>query len=277
LVADHQLVARNGSVVFRGEVDHMTDIGAGFLKIETAGLVHILHKSGFLLAENVTDAHIIAGSFIAVRKDNPWFLYTLTGRLLDDRGWEAITAIGDVVVFSDGGQKFVIGKHDLSRGAEGDPLPLSKPFDELRPWQDGLIWGRSGEFEGVLDQSLNGVVRFDRHALTPTFFGAIATAPHGVVVYNPQGRKSTVFDQVQLLAKNVGVKKGGRLFLYDPVAHVMKSRSYDSLRAEGAFVVGIRGDSVYVHFSGERYLPLYRPGNIAFVPGRNATPFLAIE
>ncbi len=277
LIVDNRLVARDGNTVFHGAISDVSDIGAGFLRVEMADGVKVIHKSGFELTDDAEDARIIARTFVAVKKEGRWLPYSLAGRLLDTRAWDDISAMGDVVVFTRNGKRFVIAKAEMGRGAEGDPLPLSEPFDDLRLWPGGLIWGKAGQYEGVLNQSLQTVIRFDMHSLAQMLFGALAQVPNGVVVYNRIGRKSTVFEQVSLLSKRIGVKWKGSWFLYDPLNHAMYARAYDSLRAEGPFVVGSRGDSLYVGFQENVFRAFYRPRRIGFVPGLDSMSFLIVQ
>lgn len=278
LMVDNGLVARNGHNVFSGPITDLFDIGVGFLKVVTDHDIKVVHKSGFELADSLDDARVIAARFVAIKRRDEWFLYAINGRLLDDRPWDDITTMGEVIVFSKKSQKFIAPRGELARGAADGRRPqLSEPFDELTQWPNGLIWGRSRDYEGVMDQALQTVIRFDKHTLTPAPFGAVAKAPNGFVVFNHSGRRSTVFDQVSLLAKSLAVKKGKQWSMYDPFAHRIVGRSYDSLRAEGAFVVGTRADSVYVLFHNNTSRGFFRPRRIAFVPGRDSTSFITVQ
>lgn len=277
LILDNELVARNGSPMFRGDVKEYSDLGAGFLKVTTTGAIKIIHKGGFLLADSVEDARIISKAFIAVKRYGGWFIHTLAGRRLDKRSWKEISALGEVIVFSDENRKFLVPKKQLFKSAEAVPLLLSEPFDEIRQWPEGLIWGRSGDFQGVLNQSLQSVIGFDRHILTVSQFGAIAQLPNGVRVYNWNGRKSSTFDNVIVLGSRIAVKESRSWFFLEPDTHQIEGRAYDSLKAEGPFVVATREDTVYVLFEGNNAQAFYKPQKISFVPGMDSTSFLLVQ
>src|SRR5690606_8698286 len=51
----------------------------------------------------------------------------------------------------------------------------------------------------------------------------------------------------------------------------------DSIRAEGAFLLAYRSDSVVAHFSGNRTKAFKRPTRLTFVPGKDSTSFLAAQ
>ncbi len=277
LIVDDRLVLRNGSTIYEGVVTEVTDIGIGFLKVETPQGTRVIHKAGFAFADSVEDARIIGKSFVAIKKNDAWSLYTLAGRKLGERSWNDITAIQNVIVFDGGRHKFVSLRSELGKSADGHPLPLSEPFEEVKHWTNGLIWGRAGDYEGVLDQSLHGVIRFDRQRLAQSPFGAVATMPNGFVLYNWQGRRSTTVEQVSIMGKRVGVRKNGVWYLFDPAVQNFASKAYDTLTAEGPFAIGRRADSVYVHFADNHVKMFFRPQSVAFVPGSDSTSFLVVH
>jgi hypothetical protein len=129
----------------------------------------------------------------------------------------------------------------------------------------------------VLDQSLQGVIGFDRHSLTQTSFGAIARLPNGIAVYNLSGRKSQVFDQVNIVSNRVAVRKNRSWNFYDPVQQEVQGAAFDSIRAEGPFVVALRGDTVLVYFAGNVVQSFLKPQKIFFVPGMDSTSFLVVQ
>lgn len=277
LIVDNQLVARNGSLIFRGPVSGLTDLGLGFLKVESDENAKVIHKAGFVLADSVQDARLLGKRYLGLQKNNSWFLYTLAGRLLDPRPWDDLTDFQDVIIFTSGDKKLVAAKTQLGTSADGHPLALSDPFEEIKQWPQGLIWGRSGEFQGVINQALHTVIRFDRHGLEQTFFGAIASIPQGYALYNWQGRRSSTFEQIHILGRHVGVKRNKFWFLFDPITHDTISKGFDSLKAEGPFVLGLRADSVYIHFAGMNALRVYRPRQVTFIPGKDSTSFLIVS
>lgn len=277
LIADNHLVTRNGTPIFHGSVTEVLDLGTGFVKISTPEGYKVIHKSGFVFADTVEDARVLGRSYLALKKNDRWSLYTLAGRRLGETAWQDIASIQDVLVFSQDGRKFVVSKNEVGRSVEGNPLPLSQPLDEVKSWPHDLIWGRAGEYQGVLDQSLAGVIGFDKQTLTQTFFGAIAQMQRGFVLYNWNGKRSSLFDQVTVLGRHVGVKKNGRWFMFDPQTLSIGSNGYDSLRTEGAFIVGVRSDTVDIHFADNHFQSFEHIQKISFIPGLDSTSFLIVQ
>lgn len=277
LLLDNKLVARSGSVIYNGHVDEITDLGVGFLKIRKGEGFTVIHKAGFLFRDSVEDCRVLSKRYITVKKDGAWRLYALTGRLLDRTPWDDITALQDIVQFVRDGKIYIAPLAALAKGADGIPVRVSEPFDELKPWPQGLLWGRAGAYQGVLNQGLHRVIGFDKHRLSHAFFGAVAQIPDGYTLYNREGKKSTLFEQVRVLEPWVTVKKSGSWYLYDPLLMETGSKAYDTIRAEGPFLLGEVEDTVYVHFAETVITPFTRPVNIAFIPGMDSTSFLLVE
>ncbi len=277
LILDDKLIAQNGSLVYQGKVDEVAELGIGFLKIKTGGHVKIIHKAGFVFADSVQEARVLSKRYLAIQKNNLWRLFTLTGRQLDAQAWEDITAFQDIVIFKRNNKYYIATKKQLATIAEGGGLMISEPFDDVMNWPYDLIWVKSGEFEGVLNQSLQPVMRYDKHILKQTFFGATAEVPNGVNLYNWAGQEASTFEQVNIFGPWVAVKKRQSWFLFEPHLQEIESIAYDTIKAEGPFVTGLLTDTVYVHFASNIRRLLIQPGNITFIPGKDSTSFLLIE
>lgn len=277
LVLDSKLVARNGSVIYSGKVEAVTELGIGFLKIKTNNDVKVIHKAGYVFADHIEDARILSKRYITLKKNNGWFLYTLTGRPLDEKPWDDITAFQDVIVLESAKKIYIASKTQLGQIADGNDLKLSEPYGEVKQWPHDLIWVKSGQFQGVLNQSLRVVMKFDKHALTQSFFGATAEVPNGFRLYNWAGQEASTFEHVKIYPPWVAVKKGQSWFLFEPHLQTIESVPYDTIKTEGPFVMGFLGDTAYVYFSENKRRRFIQPFKISFVPGRDSTSFLMVE
>lgn len=277
LIVDDQVVARNGAPVYNGAVIELIDLGAGLLKITTSQGTSIIHKAGFLIRDTVEDARVLSKRFVAIKKESFWYLHTLSGRLLDERAWNEINSVQGLVIFTRDDSKFIMRVDLVAKTPEAQRLVLSERFDDVKPWKNDLIWGRSGGYEGVLDQSLRGVIRFDQHVLTQTSFGAAAKVPNGFTLYDWSGKKSDTFERIKIMGNRVAVRKNRAWYLMEPSSQKMESSAYDSLRSEGPFFVGLRGDSVAIHFDQNPPTYFLKPQRISFVPGKDSTSFLVVQ
>lgn len=277
LMVDDKLIARNGSLIHDGRADDIDQMGIGFLKLTTHGRVSVVHKAGFAVADSLQDARVLSKRFLALKKFDSWFLYTLTGKLLDANPWDDILSFKDVVVFRSGKKSFLARKDQLGGMADGNSLELPAAFDEVKLWPHDLIWVKQGALEGVVDQSLQPVVGLGKQTLTPAFFGISAEGPDGFALYNWLGQKASGFSGVKISGQWVAVRKRDAWLLFDPRFQQIESRPYDTIRIEGPFVIGQLTDTVYVHFTGNR-IRMFTPAvNVSFIPGMDTTSFLLVE
>ena len=277
LILDNKLIARNGSQVYAGRVEEVSDLGIGFLKIKTGDYYGLIHKAGFTFADSIEDARILNKRYVALRQEGVWKLYTLTGRALDGGEWHDITSFHDNIIFRKGDKVYIAPKKQLEGIPHGRPVKLSEPFDEVRNWPHDLIWVRSGQFQGALNHAMQIVMRFDKHTLKQTFFGATATVPNGINLYNWAGQEASTFEEVNIYGPWVAVKKRQSWYLFEPHLQEIESRAYDNIRAEGPFVIGWLADTAYVHFAMSNVETFIKPTHISFVPGKDSTSFLLVE
>ena len=277
LFVDGKLIGRNGGVIYDGKVERWDDLGLGLLLVDAGDTQRVIHKSGDLIIDSVDDARIIGSRFLSVRRENQWTLHALTGRQLDSRTWDDISMLQGLIVFRSGEKRFIAPPDALIVSGETLAVSVSEPFDELRPWMEGLLWGRSGEFEGVVDGDMNTVIRFDRHRLTEIASGAVARAGDKWVIYGRNGRRSSTLNGYVVAGRMVGGKYNGAWYALDQSSLQSVGLACDSLWAEGAFLVGYRRDSVVVHFEGLRARVFPHATRMLFIPGRDSTSFLAVQ
>jgi len=278
LVFDNKILTRSGTVIFTGNVRSVDDLDQGFLLVGTDSGMQVIHKSGFTPGDRtVDDAKLLNGKLLALKKDNLWSVWTLSGRLLQYYAWDDITAINNVIVFRQQQKVYLATLHDVAQVANQQLLMLNDPFDEVKAWPDGILWVKTGSYEGALDQSLNVHIKFEKQVLTPVSFGA--TSSVGVLhrIYNKGGNESPVFQQVQVQEPWVSVKVNGAWRLFDPSLMKYQSEAFDTIRFAGPCAVGVFNDSLRIFFSPTNTLDVLQSVQYEFIPGLNKSFFLQLE
>ncbi|MBL7857807.1 MAG: hypothetical protein JNM57_08965 [Cyclobacteriaceae bacterium] len=276
LVLDNRIMARNGATIFTGSIDAIEDIGAGFIAVQSGDCMYAIHKTGFQVGDCADDVHILSDRILAIRKDNLWMVYTLTGRLLTSSEWDALTAIRNVMVFRKGNTNRLITLQNLALVADQQKLKLSDELDDVKSWPNNLIWVKTGGYQGVLDQNLEPVIRLDKHVLQPLSKGARGESSSGYVFFNSSGRESVPFRQVHANESWTAVKKENwRLFNTEALTYT--SPTYDSIIYSGPFAIATHGDSIRVYCSPQFYLDFSKSARVVFIPGKDSTAFLMTE
>ncbi len=279
LVLSNKISSRSGSIIYSGVVDAITDLGSGFLKIETNNCVKVIHKSGFMVGDScLTDAKMLNGKMLALKNENAWSIWTLTGRMLIPFSWEDISAVEDVLLFKKENKTKLATVQSVARVADNRLLQLSDAFDDVKPWPQHLLQVQSGEYQGVLNQQLDIFIRFDKHKLNNTFFGGLATSPFGTSIFNMKGEESSVFRKVQMSKPWTAVKVNMLSWkLFNAVDLTFQSPVYDTIHFVGPFAIGSRIDSLTIHFNPYYSIDLAQPTKLEFIPGQDSTAFLLVE
>jgi outer membrane protein assembly factor BamD (BamD/ComL family) len=267
-----KVIAGTGTSVWNGPVKKFDDIGSGFLLFENEECKFLVHKSGFKVGpECIDDANILNGRLVALKTQEHWSLYTLSGRLLE-RDLDGIHSIKDIVCLKKNNQTRLVPARNLTT------LPMRAisdfaVYDDAKPWNNNLILVRKQNQSGLLDQQLNFVVPLGESNLNPVFFGVITKSQSGFKVYSSQHSatfKNVIAQDPWLAAKDSLWK------LIDPkTLHTLFS-PFDTVAFFGSFPVGQRNDSSFIFFNSNSFWKGRHPASIEFIPGQDSA-YLSVE
>jgi sporulation protein YlmC with PRC-barrel domain len=277
IVVGDKILSRNGKVIFQGKVDDLDDLGYGFLKINSNKIMYVLHKTGFAIPEQAAeDAKLLAGKFLALKKDNRWSVWTLTGRKVIDYAWEDANHIGDVIILQRKGKLKLATVNEVAQLADQYTLKVQDLFDEIKLVKRDFIWAKTGDFEGVLDQNLTSIVPFEKHALKAFDFGVVATTAYGKKIFNLKGGVSAIFENVKSNEQWTAVKQAGTWRLFGTSNYGYQSTAYDSIGFIGPFAVGQEADSIMVYLSDVHHYPFIKT-KLEFIPGGDSISYLMVD
>ena len=273
-----KIVALNGALICNRAVESFKDIGYGFITIKEDSCTSVLHKTGFKVGDAcIEDARVLNGKFLALRKDQKWSIWTLTGRMLMPYEWEDITAIKDVIVFKKNNKCALATVQTIALLADQQELVLLDSVDEARVWRNDFVWVKAGDDQGVLDQTLDTLIKVEQQVLTPAYFGSTAWASAGSRTFNDSGEGSIYFQKVVFQEPWTAVRTDQVWYLFDPKTRKYQSPRYDSITFPGPFAIGLRKDSIRVYFSETKFLDVAQPVRTEFIPGQDSSSFLLLE
>jgi hypothetical protein len=278
LVFNDQVVTRNGTVIYKGLVDEVDDLGFGFVSVSSKNCVMVVHKSGWQVTPPcIEDAKLINNHFLAIKQNGKWALWTLTGRELIAPEWTDIDDEGDVIIFRGGPKLFLTHRKNVAKIANRESLVFTVQADEVKMWRKGVLWIKKGGQEGTLDENLKEWIPLAKHELTPESFGAIAKSSDGTTLHYWPGRKSKTFQSVKQSKPWVAGKEPNGWRLVDTSLKIMIEALFDSVSFVGPFALGTLGDSTWVYFNAANYLHLTAQARLQFIPGKDSLFFLLIE
>lgn len=279
LIADGKIITRIGVVLSKTKANAIESLGYGFLLLEDDACVNVMHVSGFLPAaqECLQDAKLLAKNYLLLKKNNRWSVWTLTGRQLIPYEWDDIQLFGQAVVFKKGAKLKLAKIKDLARMADQEQLTFSKEYDDVKLWNDGMLWVKNGNEEAVLTQSLNEWVKPARQQITQAFFGAISQTSAGYVLHHRRTGPSQHYYKVKVQKPWVLAQQEGVWHNLDLQTKKNVSQAFDSVGFVGPFFVGIKKDTMQIHFVNNATLELPQGARVQFLPGKDSLFFLTVE
>lgn len=279
LIGDGKILSRSGEVLAKTQADEVEPLGYGFLVLENETCVTILHASGFSPAENacLQEAKLLAKNYLLLKKSNHWSVWTLTGRQLMPYEWDEIQLVGETVAFKKNGKLRLIKMKDLAKIADQQVPVFSKEYDEIKQWNDGRLWVKSGKEEAVLTQALNEWVKPANQQITQTFFGAVSQTAAGYMLYDKLTGPSEYYYRVKVQQPWVLAQQNGEWHSIDLNTKTNLSQAFDSVGFVGPFFVGIKTDTMHVHFFKNATLTLPPVARVQFLPGKDSLFFLLVE
>lgn len=275
LVLPEGIVARNGSVIYAGEILSVEDIGFGFLIIEKETGREVIHKAGFSAGgDSIEDARILQGKLLSLKRNNRWSIWTFTGLPLLDSSLDDVIVLGSNIVLLQDSKYRISTAASLAGLADQNELQVSDMYDEVKPWSDNLVWCRSGNLQGVLDADLNICIPFENQVLSETFCGVMAR--HQDQVTLRQDDKLHTYRDVLLNKPWAAVQVKEHWQLTRPLDK-FKSLPYDTIQFAGPFAIGVKGDTLTAHISAARKIEIKQPGQFAFIPGQDSAVYLLLD
>lgn len=277
LIAGDQIRTRNGTVLYRGRASEVDDLDYGFLLIFDDSCGIIMHKSGLVIDACADDAVILAGAYLAIRKQDNWSLYTLTGRQLPVGTFEQADAIDDVLVLKREGAYILIHRTEIAKALDKHEVVYSQPYHDVKRWGDSAIWVKVGINEGLLDRKLGEMLSLSYREITQTFFGASLRSEAGITLWNLRKGESVPYDTVIIQKPWIAVKTDGLWRLLEHTLTPVTTETYDSIYFIGPFSVGVRKDSLQTYFSSTVSITLNKLVGMKFLPGQDSAYYLIVE
>ncbi|MGC3944907.1 MAG: hypothetical protein QM762_10390 [Chryseolinea sp.] len=280
ILLDSSIVALNGKRIYPGTVNEMEDLGLGLLIVSDQECQHIIHKSGWSpVAGCIDQAKILANRFIGIQSRNKWRLFTLSGRSMMTREWDAVSSVNQVVVMESSGEKFVSTPSLLSSyiAAPQGPEPLIRA-DRVQRWSSGITLIRIGSEEILLDHKSDTIAHCNSGKLSPARFGVVVeqndTSSHTV---NWKRESSESFKSIHISDMRAIVQTAGGWRIFDPGQRAYVSASFDSLWWTGTFAVGTRRDSTCIIFPTGNQQKLKGKLAATAIQGPDSAAYLLID
>lgn len=277
LVTSRGLIARNGAILWRGQVQDAKDLGLGYIMISTDSGSYVIHESGFRIGSTIVQgAQLLANHFVGLLKNKKWAVYSLAGKVLLPFSFDEIVVHDSLIVLVRGGKQILttpdrLGSVTLRTGLKEDFV-----FDEIRRWGRQQYWVRNGVLEGVINADLNFVIPLDRQVLRKTSFGFLRGKEDKFYIKGIRKLESTPYKSVQERAGWVRLlTPEGRHFLYDKGFELLTEG--DSIWFQGQLAFLMSNDSVKAFLPSGQRLSFLGTSSFQFKEYRDSSAWLVLE
>ncbi len=277
LFTGNALRARNGQLIYSGEVSELEDIDFGFLLVSDEDCTHLIHKSGFRIASCIEDARVLAGSLLAIKEKSEWRVKTFTGRELPLGEFEYIDHIEQVIVFRQAGKYKLLQAVDAALSADQQQPVFSKPVDEVKRWNSQLLWVKIDNQEGLWDQSFQEEIKPEQQTIVQLRQHALLKSANGVVLWNQEAGRSDTYEVINVHQPWITARKNNTWYLLDEKFRPAGNRVFDSLAFAGAFLLGFSKDSTRVLINDRISIPIPVRATAHFLPGKDSVYYLMID
>lgn len=275
LLAGEKLISRNGMVIASG-INDFEDMGYGFLLVEEKDCRMVLHKSGRRITGCVDDAVVLGGVLLAVKKDGAWQLTSFTGRVLLTGARDFMDAYPVLGIRHARYTELILFKEVLKL-ADGEAPAQRVVATEVNKLPFA-IWIKNNNRQALLDFSLREQASADEEEqVTPVFFGVMLSGPSAYRLWDPAVPVILSADAVKIQEPWIGLRHKSNWLVYHQALYKPLPQAFDSLYFIGPALAAVKGDSLKVFITPEKWISLTGKPAVRFLPGKDSLYYLRVD
>lgn len=239
------ILNRISETVYEGDFTNVKDLGHGILWTNDK---KVLHKSGFIIYEDIEDAEVLDGAVIRLKKNDKWALGSFTGTVLTSYRFDDISQMGNFWVFEKDGEIALYTRDRLFEQGIG----LEFKYDELELVNNRIMVGFNNDRECLVNDQLDFLIPWDEHTVYPDSVVYYAKNRGGkYIIYNrdiTQKLGNEDFRNIQVSSNWLAVESEFWRVLNLREQQV-SLKQYDSVKLINDYALFVKfSDSLQVHF-----------------------------
>ncbi len=163
-----EVINRLGEVIYRSDLNEMEELGSGLLYLRGDESGIILHKSGYILDEEVEEAKIVGDRWLRVMKDGRYGLLSFSGYPVSKFRYNQIHKTGAFWVFEEDGDIAVYNTERMLDQLHDEVFDLDFRFDDYEIAQDSLLIGFRRGRECLMDHDLRFLIPWGEYEIFPS-------------------------------------------------------------------------------------------------------------
>ena len=267
LRVDDGIISRDRHWIMKGSLLDVSDVGSGFLKINSGTCIRLVHKSGLAFSDQCReDVKMIARNFIAFREHMKWGLTSLAGKLLLEPQYDDVMALDELIILVRNGRRIIVTIDEVAAVADKNPLAAARVFDDVQRIAPGNYLVRNGSLEGVLNASLEFAVALNRQQITKVQQGLMLNRDQKYFLTGASDKLAgREFVNVQFYGNWIRLQERDNLQLYDVKQKKVVRHQLDSLWFENELAFARSNDSLTVYLRSGTALNFAAGTEVSFV------------
>ncbi len=158
---------RLGQEIHRSDYSEVEDLGLGILFLRGDEGGKLVHKSGFVIQEQVEDASLVGGRWIKASKDGKYGLLSISGFQVAKFRYDDIFQDGAFWIFELDGEIAVYNLQSMLDQLPENSFDLDFRFDEIEVVSDSLLIGFRRDRECLLNAQLDFLIPWGEYEIFP--------------------------------------------------------------------------------------------------------------
>jgi len=278
LLVEGTVKGRNGAIILDKQPEQVIDLGYGLLKVGSENNWRVVHKSGIQIrSEAYSEAKLLAGKMLALKKGNLWSIETVSGRLLIADNFDDVFVQSDFIFFEKDDLIEVKTDRQLLQAVDNTPGRFEYIFTDYEILPDGNIWLASSFGEMIANEHLEELIPYANQKINILNGSFLVKKQTGARLYDQsykvikEGLSSANYNQSWLIDK-----QDSALWMFDLQDYTISTRSYDSAQLLGRnFLQVFKGDTTAIYFRDGLKVPFVKTARFN-VLGNEATEYLKV-
>ncbi|OEK06573.1 WG repeat-containing protein [Roseivirga misakiensis] len=261
--ATSQLWGRNGQLIYEGSFDKATDLGYGFIGVQSAAGDRLIHKSGEVVIDEPKESiSVLDNRFIRTQTQGLFGLENYAGAEYLPNEYVAIDTFSTYIWLENSTGIALVSPDALLAVLEGQAFEFQPMFDELELLPNGKFWVSKDNQEGVINQDLSPLIALGKQEVYDRDYGWRIASSDGITIihkrYNGLAEQAP-FTQVLENDRWLALEKDSAWTLLDQQGKIQPESGYDSLAFWGENMVMLfRNDSSWAQFKTGKKLLMQR-------------------
>lgn len=246
------VMGRDGSVIYRGQIDSVKDEGYGLLVLKNIEGERLINKAGEVFIDiPIEEIKVFNESMIRTKRNGFYGIESIMGSPYLANEFIAIEPFGNWLLLEKEDGIQLIKFNDLSLDKA---FTFEAQYDEIEDLENGKYWVIRNEREAIIDKTQNAVIPFGNHQIFDRPYGFKLERNSDIQLYHDKfiELKDSVFTRILENDRWLALESDSTWSIYDQLGSLKPAFDYDS--------VALWGENMLMLFKGSQSWAQFKNG-----------------